>query len=234
MSRTGHVTYQIGGFGSFRGEPGYAHFPLSELKFPQDNTLAVLSFSSVIRNKYQLNIELAESLTKDNDDPMEDSDWGISFINPNTSASTLDVYSHSRVESESSEFDVSISSLQKQFKYRNQFFQDWTYSYGGGYLYQKQSFRTFDLVQWYPSTGAPTDTMSGLVLTYNVAMSMPYIQFQTESHYSSELNFSLLIKASPFLTVKDHDEHLLRDQASDGKSEGYAWELRSIAHYHTC
>ncbi len=234
----GHTTYQIGGDVKYAdGARDNLHFPISELKFPLDVYMASLSASAEFKERWKLIINAKKNIT-DAAGTMEDSDWGYWHDGadlPHDPGSTcdpdrcypdsLDIYSESDAELEALIVDVDF-----RYRFFNKAFSKTRLSFfaGAGHIYEKFSYEVSDVDQWYPSyqdyfgVDLGHDEVSGKVLTYDIKYFIPYIKAGTTFAVMDRLGIEGSFAFSPYLIIKDEDNHILRDKISEGELEGYA------------
>jgi len=213
---SGASDFQIGGLVQLAdGTSGYIHFPLSKLEFPSEMTLFGIGFiaqypDSQITGK--ISTSVSESTTT-----MKDSDWGVIDINPTTTPTTLDVYSESKNEGELQMLELRYASQSPEPIISS------TGLFGVGLLLQRYHFDVHDGLQVYPSTGATPDPLPGNVLKYDLDIFVPYGFLRLENNAASDgLSWYGEIAFSPWATVEDKDQHLLRNRVSRGSYEGYS------------
>lgn len=229
----GDTTYQIGGKIDTPLGSSEVHFPLSELKFPLDVYMASVGGSIEFAEKWKVNASVKKNITSDTG-MMEDSDWGVWYLgaelphmpgyycNPAyCEPDSLDIYSESGAD-----LDALIMDINLRYKFYEK--SNWSFSAGLGYIHQNFDYEVSNLVQWYPSyydyfgVGLPYDLVSGKVLTYEVTYSIPYIELATEFKIKDKFSVGASIGYSPFVNVKDEDNHILRSKISKGDCDGNA------------
>ncbi len=217
----GHTAYQIGGIISAPSGTYEVHFPISELEFP----LEVYMFSMVGSVGFKETLKLSASVKAnitDDAGKMKDSDWGVYYLAGIGGAEqgTLDIYSES-----DSDLNALIVDVNLRYNMNRKFLV------GLGYIHQNFDYEISNLHQWYPSsfyyTGVnfPHDVVSGLVLTYEVTYSIPYIEvvlmeasdtFLADTIFDSTLTVEMSLGYSPIVRAEDEDHHLLRSKVNKG------------------
>ncbi|HQG31289.1 MAG TPA: omptin family outer membrane protease [Deltaproteobacteria bacterium] len=234
---TGDTTYDIGdvpaGEDPWGREP---YFPVSELKFPLGVGLATLD-AKVTIDKLSISGGIRRNIT-DKAGNMRDYDWGIPFWDEEgvngpgwyvyvwTDGThnwyALDIESKSKTEVDviawEAKVDYQIFSYHYDYKYRD-IFDGSTSHYKGdvrgtfGIGYEKRSFE-YDCSltrQWSPS-GIPGYDHIGdgsTTLTYDVDYSIPYAELAV-ADTMGRLTIGMSFGYSPFVQVKDEDDHLAR------------------------
>jgi outer membrane protease len=223
----GHTTYQIGGDVSTPAGRTEVHFPISQLKFPLDAYMASAEGSVGFANDWEVRGNVKKNVT-DDVGKMEDSDWGVYWLEAGYPAEqdTLDIYSESDAELDALMFDVSV-------RYR---LYKWFFI-GLGYLYQKFDYDVSGLNQWYPSsayyfgTDFPHDRVRGKVLTYEVTYNIPYLELAAIGMATDDLRLEISLGYSPMVQAEDEDHHLLRSKVNKGECDGHAIMLSMEAYY---
>jgi hypothetical protein len=208
----GETTYQIGGsFESVEGN-GRAWFPISELVFPLDIFTAVLDAKFNLSEKWELVAGIQKNITKESG-KMKDSDWL-------TAPNSLDVYSESDAEADALIIDIAAKYYFGRKAYENSRI---SFFIGGKYIYQNYDFDVYDLTQWYPSQpNEPYDYVSGKVLTYEVTQHIPAVILGTEIFTKHNFRMDAYFGYSPYVTVEDKDNHILRSKISKAECDGDA------------
>ncbi len=222
----GDTTYQIGGKIDSPLGSSEVHFPLSELKFPLDVYMASVGGSIEFAEKWKVNASVKKNINSDAG-KMEDSDWGIWYLDselphmPGYSPDSLDIYSESDAD-----LDALIMNINLLYKFYEK--SNWSFSAGLGYIHQNFDYEVSNLVQWYPSyydyfgVDLGHDYVNGVVLTYEVIYSIPYIELATEFKIKDKFSVGASIGYSPFVNVKDEDNLILRSKISKGDCDGNA------------
>jgi len=230
---TGDTTYQIGGRADYSdGTRDYLRFPISELKFPLDVFMASFDVTAEYKNKWILGMGAKKNITHDAG-KLEDSDWGIYYLNGcwTCSAGSLDIYSES---------DASLDALIIEINMRYRFYtgSKWSFFTGLGNRYEKYTFDVGNLEQWYPSgdtyMGYDTSpvTVDGQVLKYAISYNIPYIEVGTSIRSGSRFILESRWGFSLYVRVEDKDNHILRDKVSEGDLLGFAGLLSLEGRYH--
>lgn len=234
----GYTKYQIGGDVKYAdGSSGDLHFPISELKFPLDVYMASVSASAEFKEKWKLVLNVKKNITEDAG-TMEDSDWGYwhngadlphapgSTCDPDVcSEDSLDIYSESDTELDALKIDV---DLRYKFLTREIDNTNMSFFAGLGGIYENFDFEISDVDQWYPSyedyfgVDLGHDKYKGKVLTYDIKYFIPYIKVGTAFTLIDTFGIEGSAAFSPYLIIKDEDNHILRDKVSKGELEGYA------------
>jgi len=217
--KSGHITYQIGGTYTDGVAIYVRPFPTSELAFPLNINV------SEIRYSFRLNPKLIASLShqwgiSQYAGKMEDSDWGIApFSNdPNS----LDIFSKS--DSQLNFNQTSLHIKNRPSKKRNyQFITQWNMQLGLLIDVENYDYSASNLVQYYPSTGLEPVTDAREVITYDVLKMASYLTASFTTPRKNRFTASIDLGFSPLMYISDHDNHILRDKTSIGKT--YGWSL---------
>ncbi|OPZ60640.1 MAG: Outer membrane protease OmpP precursor [Deltaproteobacteria bacterium ADurb.Bin510] len=211
----GDTTYQIGG--EEYGTDGVAldHFPISELKFPLNSYVAVLSLETRL-DPLNFKVELTKDVYQLEAD-MEDSDW--------LAPGRLDIYSES--EAERKLFTAETKAAARVWGSRAL-----GLNLGLGYAYQQFNYTCEDTVQYSPSGlySGYTGVAPGKTINYDIEYHIPYAEVaMTAALDNCDLNLSLGM--APYVKVYDHDEHVRRPKFMDGVLDGHAYLANFSGHY---
>ena len=219
---SGFSTYSIGGITNSKfGKIAY-HFPVSELQFPTNVYVANIRLSSPFTKRFLAHLYIQKNISNDAG-KLKDSDW------LSADATTQDIYSESDTQLNLYSVDLTLSTSLSCIIYPNQ--HQTTYRFLLGYSYQHFGFQAHDLVQWYPSD--PTRqglTQAGTVITYNLVQTMPYWTFEID-HTLGPFSIRLANSYSPYVTITDQDDHILRSKLAKGSLTGYMHLARLALHY---
>ena len=220
---SGHTTYQIGGNYEVGGESGETRFPLSELEFPMDVYYGSLSGKVDFNKRLEVALDLKKNITT-NAGKMKDKDWGQAYeqIDWWTDPDSLDIYSMSDTQ-----IDALVADISARFYFNPWQFQtsELFFFLGGKYVYQKFDFTCSNLEQWYPSSNdyfgfdIGRDYASGNVLTYEITKQFPAVIAGTKFVTGPNLTLDVMLGYSPYVTLEDEDNHLLRTPVLVSKSE---------------
>lgn len=228
----GHTTYQIGGhFDSPEGS-GEFHFPLSELIFPLNTYLISLETNILLFKKWKADAKFQTNI-KRNTDNMKDSDWGIPFEDPPNSGNYywygpdhLDIYSESKTELSVYIFAIDLLYRFYRFIPGSSSSTYFNFYAGLGYLYQQYEFECRLIRQWdYREDNPEPQDATGdgsIVLTYDIFTHIPYIKINSEIYFKSMFSINASIGYSPFIKLKDKDNHILRSKKSYAECDGNA------------
>jgi outer membrane protease len=197
----------------------------SELEFPLKTFLFGLEGSYISRNsegKDTLKIDLQWFTNVDNGSgTLKDSDWLTNDIDIRLAGSAhpgKDIYSESDISLKANIIDIRA------------FYNFWP-SKGlavgplGGFLYQNFQFNASNVRQvgYGPYSADYTGNVPGLVLTYKVTCTIPYVGIHSEMIVSKGFGASLDLGYSPLASAEDEDDHLLRYKRSKGSTTGQAY-----------
>ncbi|OHD13290.1 MAG: hypothetical protein A2Y41_14245 [Spirochaetes bacterium GWB1_36_13] len=225
---TGYTLYQIGGKIETESETGYLHFPLSELKFPVDVLSLNLDFSLPLSEKWTINGKTKTNIQQKSG-KTEDSDFGIWYLSgvPGATTNSLDVFSESDTKIKKwYQIDIDIN-------YKISIQPNYSIAFGAGFFYHSLSFEISNLNQWYPSysqystylTPSTADHyyISGVVGSYDVTYTIPYIELVPEIYLSEGLLIKGKLAFSPFVKAEDLDDHKMRSKKGEGDTKGKAF-----------
>ena len=218
---SGDTTYSIGGATTLAdGTSGTLHFPLSELEWPLDIWLARVDAGLYIGSSWRINGVLKANIS-DPDDPMEDSDWGLAYLEglAGASPSDLDIYSESNI----SDFDAFIWDIDVEWAFLQR--QSWNLYAGLGYQYQKFEYDGQLIHQYSPSHPGQAEAYGdGTVgITYEMTYKMPYFLIGTDYQITPSFTVTGSFAYSPWVEAEDEDHHLLRNKVAKGDMEGDAF-----------
>ena len=210
---SGDTTYRIGypvNWVNFGTEEGY--FPFSQLEFPLDAYMLSLGGNVEFTDRWKGSLTIQKNIT---DDPgeTEDSDW-ITESDP----TRLDVFSTSNTELDAMIWDINLGyTLYKTPRL--------SLTIGGGYLHQNFDFKCRLIRQYSPSglSGYDYTGDGSVALTYEITYAIPYIEFVIQSHVTDNFSMEASLGYSPFVSVEDEDQHLLRNKVNRGDLEGEAF-----------
>lgn len=197
----------------------------SELEFPL-NTL-LLGLEGAYRNTergiaggFQFDYRLATSMGGGSG-KMKDSDWLTDDLDiflvgsPNPG---LDIYSESDADLKAMIIDLRLS-------YSAWASEEWDAGPLVGLLYEKFSYDVSNVNQvgYGPYAAGYSGSASGLVLTYEVAYTIPLVGIRTTLHPTDSFEGRLDLGYSPWVSAKDKDDHLLRYKLSEASTTGDAF-----------
>ncbi|MFT5170545.1 MAG: outer membrane protease [Candidatus Marinamargulisbacteria bacterium] len=205
----------IAGFTKY--QIGASYFPISELKFPTNVVMAGITLRSETENGTLFSLILRRNFSQVAG-KMEDSDWGIAAAtNPAASLTDLDIFSSS---------DASLNTWRLgghvQLPIRSKLEETTTghFTYGGGYLFDNYRYNVSNLDQYSPSgLSNVTAFVEGTVLTYEMSHHFPYLSVGYVFD-SPLVSGSILVGFSPWVSVADRDDHVLRNKISTGIGRG--------------
>ena len=231
---SGNTTYQIGGNIDTPEGSGKLQFPLSELKFPLN--VYMVSFEGDIDffEKFKTGIKINKNITKEAG-TMEDSDWGVPFEYPYLGSGDLVWYGpdHKDIYSKSdSSLDALIMDINFMYRFVNMTSArnglDISFFGGLGYLYQKFNFECVLIHQWDLRPDVPADQNAdsngdgSVALKYSVRSDITYINIAVDMIIHDRYFFNAEAGYSPYVKVRDRDNHVLRDKISKARCEGTA------------
>ncbi len=225
----GDVTYEIGGdYSDSTGDSGSYWFPLSKLKWPINTVMAGVDASLRPFRRVEINASFFHNITNNlGQSKMEDSDW---VFDPAVYGNTPDIYSESDTD-----FRGYTADLQARFwlidrHYSNE--SSFSLGIAAGFAYQHYDWEASNLDQWSPSGvyGTDHDYVSGLVGTYKAQLFMPYLELAVRSKVG-KVDIYGTIGGSPYLWVKDEDDHMLRKRLMTTDAHGFSLKAGLQANY---
>ena len=215
----GWNAYDLAGYSSPIG------FKLSELVFPLDCYFVKGTIDLRFLKKLAAGLVFAKSVYSPSG-IMEDSDWGVWYLDDNSWASpeTLDVFSASESNLRNA------YTIDTDVRYILSITPGLGVSFGLGFIFQYYYFELSDLDQWYPSYetySAYLDpsysehvTVSGLVGTYEVMYIIPLVKAVIHMDITKKFAVNFIAGYSPFTRIFDADDHILRSKLSHGDCTG--------------
>lgn len=222
----GYTLYAIGwNYFDVAGNGYTIGYKLSELRFPLD---AYWAFADIgvrfldhwnVRAGFRKNV-YAELGT------MEDSDWGVWYLegNPWADSSTLDVFSESECSL------VNAYEINCDASYRETLLPGLDVSLGLGFVFQYHSFSVANLDQWYPSYDRYSDHLDpvygehvlvdGEVGTYEIMNIVPLLVCGARVTIIERLVLDASLGYTPVVKSFDADDHILRSKMSHGELVG--------------
>lgn len=199
----------------------------SELEFPLKTLLLGLEYGYVGRNArgqddLKIGIQWFVNLGSGSG-KLKDSDWisGAAETGPPLSLPAhpgLDIYSESDIA-----LKANIIDLRASYNY----WPSTGLALGpmGGLLYQNFQYDASNVKQvgYGPYAPGYTGSASGLVLTYEVTYTIPYLGIHSEMLVSRTFQAALDIGYSPWASAEDTDDHVLRGKRSTGSTSGSAY-----------
>ncbi len=226
---SGDTTYQIGNDVVTPAGTERVHFPISELKFPLDVYFLEVEGGFTFRERFGLRARAARSINGAAG-KMEDSDWGVYFLEegPPFSADSLDIFSES-------DADLTAWIIDVLFRFRALQYENYRFDkpligffFGLGYRYQFFDWTVSNLDQGYPSSAmyfgleAPHDFEDGLVLTYETTFHVPYGELGVELNLADRGSLTASVGYAPWVKASDVDDHILRSIYSETEADGTA------------
>lgn len=212
----GDTTYQIGGdFESAYNESGEFRFPISELIFPLDVFIATFNGKFQLNENWKLAVGVKKNISTESG-KMKDSDWLGETADPDA----LDVYSESDAK-----VNLTIAEIGARYYFSRKTYQSSKVSFfvGGKYIYHNFDFDVSNVDESYPSHPNEAHTrVDGKVLTYEVTKHIPAATIGIELLSKEKFSFDGYLGYSPFATVEDKDNHLLRSKISKAECDGDA------------
>jgi outer membrane protease len=202
----------------------------SELEFPLDTMIVGLEGGYVSRNAkgqdaLRIGLQWFRSLGSGSG-KLKDSDWisGTAETSPPPNGfgfpahPGLDIYSTSDISLKANIIDLRGS-------YNNWISDNLSLGPVGGLLYQNYQFDASNVNQVGYGPYAPeyTGSASGLVLTYEVTYTIPYLGIHSEILVRRNFQAILDLGYSPGASAEDRDDHVLRGKLSKARTSGSAY-----------
>jgi outer membrane protease len=214
----GKTLYHISVYDATGGVESELEFPLNTMLFGLEG--GYVSKNAQGRDAFRIGLQWYRNLGSGSG-KLKDSDWltdsvDIDFVG--TAHPGLDIYSESDISLTANIFDIRASS---------NFWPSERMAIGPlfGLLYQKFQFDASNVHQVGYGPYAPgfTGSIPGLVLTYEVTYTIPYIGLHTELPLSSSFQAVVDLGYSPWAEAEDKDDHILRKKLSTAKTSGSAY-----------
>ena len=222
---SGDVTYQIGGqiTSPQPGGSGTAPFPISKLKWPLNVTVATLGKTIPLSNDLEICSIFSKNITTYSG-KMQDSDYDT------MGSGALTTYSQSDADVQAITADTVLRCWLFQEKADN---LSTKFGIGGGWFYEQLNWTASNVSQSdLTDPGSPPYVQNGLIGTYNVTSSMPFIELATEIEQSDSFLVLLRFGYSPFASVSDWDDHLLRQISATADLHGTAYKISLDGRYY--
>ena len=220
---TGSTLYHISAYDATGGIE-------SELEFPLDTMLYGLEGGYVSKNAnghdaFRIGLQWFRNLGSGSG-KLKDSDWisGTAETGPPPNGlglpahPGLDIYSTSDIELKANIIDLRGS-------YNNWISDNLSIGPVGGLLYQNYKFDASNVNQvgYGPYATDYTGSAPGLVLTYEVTYTIPYLGIHSEMLVSRNFQAAFDLAYSPWAAAEDRDDHILRQKISKAKTTGSAY-----------
>ncbi|WPD23200.1 MAG: omptin family outer membrane protease [Candidatus Electrothrix scaldis] len=210
----GDLTSSIGGeINHANGENEATFFPISELEWPMDITLARFDGSLELNPLWRINATMKTALG-DPEENMIDRDWF-------SAGGPADIYSESSISSS----DAFILAIDLEWTYFQQ--GPWSLSAGVGYLQQEFEYEG-DLIIQYSPTGISGYNYIGngsTAVTYDNTFSMFYFLLGANMQLTPQFELAGKFSVAPFASSEDELHHLYSGKVSTGDMEGMATML---------
>ena len=184
----------------------------SILEFPLDYFYYNLNIKKRIDYKYlkEINLNYSENISQPENE-FKDSDWiGINFSEePN-------IYAETKAEMDYINYDINL--IIDKFSKNNFYF-------GGGYSYSKRNYLMTGgyQINYMDQTFFKFEE-NQKVIEYNIKTYKPYLQLALITNYSP-ISINGKIKYSPYIKIKDFDNHFLRNKTARGSTNGYSFDI---------
>ena len=221
---SGDITYGIGGnFTSPQPGSSYTYpYPLSKLEWPLNVKVMTLGAMIPVSGNIELSSELSKNFTT-SAGKMKDSDYDAG------GSGYLVVYSES---------DSDVQAITADTVLRCWLFQskadDITMGFGigGGLFYEQFDWSASNVSQSdLTSPGSAPVVQSGLIGTYHLDASIPYLEIAGKIEQTGSTAVILRFGYSPFALVNDFDNHLLRQISAATSLHGDAYKISLMGKY---
>ena len=220
---TGSTLYHISSYDATGGIE-------SELEFPLNTVLFSLEGGYVSKNRkgqdaFKIGLQWSMNIGNGSG-KLKDSDWLSGAVEtsppPNglgfPAHPGLDIYSESEIDLKANIFDLRASY---------NFWPSTGLSLGpmGGLLYQNFQYDASNVKQvgYGPYAPGYTGSSSGLVLTYEVTYTIPYLGIHSEMLLGRSFQAILDLGYSPLAAAEDEDDHVRRGKRPTGSTLGNAY-----------
>lgn len=184
----------------------------SKLEFPLDYSSVKIKFKNEFKNCFlkETNFSFKKNINEPSD-PFIDSDWlNIEFD------SEPNIYAETKAEVDSFIFDLNY--ILSDYNIGNIYF-------GGGYSYSQRNYIMSGGYQNDYINMVRTEFADDLeVIEYDNEISNPYfsINYMTDNE---KINLETIFKYSPYVNIKDFDNHILRDKTAESKTYGTGFKM---------
>jgi hypothetical protein len=223
---SGNVTYQIGGQVT-SPQPGGSSsnpFPISKLQWPLNVTVLTLGALIPVAANTEIGAEFSKNVTSYSG-KMQDSDYDYDTAGN----ASLGTYSQNDadVQTITADIDLRYWMTATTMDFGAEVASNYTarMGIGGGELYQKFNWTASNLNQTDIDQGGVVETQSGLIGTYSAVTSMPYLEVLGKIEKPNVMSLLLRFGYSPFASVNDWDDHLLRQISATSSLYGSAYKV---------
>ena len=215
---SGDVTYGIGG-NFISPQPGSAYtypFPISKLQWPINVNVVTVGAAIPVSNNLELSSDFSKNITTYSG-KMKDSDYDTG------GSGDLTTYSESDADVQAITADTVLRYWLFQSKADDITMQ---FGIGGGLYYEQFDWAASNVSQSdLTSPGSALIVQSGLIGTYHLDSSLPYIEVAGKIEQTDSMSIMLRFGYSPFASVNDFDNHLLRQISANANLHGDAYKI---------
>ncbi|MEK6745224.1 MAG: omptin family outer membrane protease [Nitrospirota bacterium] len=220
---TGSTLYHISIYDATGGVESELEFPLNTFLFGLEGGYVGKNANG--RDAFKIGLQWSTNLDSGSG-KLKDSDWisGTAETDPLPNGLGLPAHPGLDIYSES---DIALTANILDLRASYNFWPSKGLVIGplGGLLYQNFQFDASNVHQVGYGPYAPgfTGSVSGLVLTYEVTYTIPYLGMHSELLVGRGFQAFLDLGYSPWAAAKDRDDHVLRKKLSTAKTDGYAY-----------
>lgn len=224
----GDTRYEIGGVATWSDGSTIAQpDPTSQLIWPLDVYMLHLNADILLADRFKLSLGVKKNI-RDSAGKMEDSDWGIYWLDGIAGArqDTLDYYSESSTDLDALIWDATAG-------YVLYLHPSLTITGLLGYLHEDFDIDAYNTTQWYPSyplyTGntLPPEYYNRKMITYEITYDIPYLGLETTWHVNDAIRLQADFGYTTYAKAEDKDHHLVgaygQGSISKTDADGRAW-----------
>ncbi|MFH1612644.1 MAG: omptin family outer membrane protease [bacterium] len=189
----------------------------SELEFPLDVYMSGIKLEWNRKTIKKVPYFFSLDIWKNTTNPkvfMKDSDW------------KGDIYEKDRIKfsytESNAKLNASILNIKGGMVFSTK--SEFTLETIAGYKYQNFSYKIFGIKGWYINDNKEKIFYDGYwdtnVLNYEIFYYIPYLGFNIYNDKSLPLFINAEIAFSPFTSIVDHDDHILRNKIAEGETYG--------------
>lgn len=222
-SLNGHTLYHISIYDATGGVESELEFPLNTVLFGLEG--GYVSKNTKGQDAFKIGLQWLTNLDSGSG-KLKDSDWISGTVETSPPPNGLGFPAHPGLDIYS-ESDIALKANIIDIRASYNFWPSKGLAVGplGGFLYQNFQFDASNVHQvgYGPYAPGYTGSVSGLVLTYEVTYTIPYLGIHSEMLVSKNFQAVLDLGYSPWASAEDTDDHVLRKKISTAKTEGSAY-----------
>jgi outer membrane protease len=217
---TGNTLYHISVYDATGGIESELEFPLNTVLFSLEG--GYVSKNAKGQDAFKIGFQWSTNLSNGSG-KLKDSDWLSGAVETSPPPDGLGFPAHPGLDIYS-ESDIVLKANSIDLRASYNFWASTDVAFGpmGGLLYQNFQYDASNVKQvgYGPYAPGYTGSQSGLVLTYEVTYTIPYLGVHSEMLVSRSFQAFLDIGFSPWTSAKDTDDHVLRGKRSTGSTSG--------------